>query len=901
MNKYVRVHTTHSLLLPTLFCVTRRCFPSASVVLVGEDRSQPLRGDTYIPSFWLAKPCSELQRFSGAAQPGEVYTFQIAAVSEKDTADTVTTVSFDALKGAAHGGSIAASALNSMSTNGFDYWGRPMTLKQPLQPRHVKSLWVTAKVPKTTQADTYTGTAYVHLVSSATPVAIHVTLVVSGTVLEDGGDSEWWRGTRLAWLDSTDYQETTTVPYPFTPIVTQSGSVGFEAQLANKTLRVNEKGMLESATTYTDSSMGMVFTQPSTPVLSAPVSFDVLDGAKKRSYQWQSHMTEKSDMRLAWVSTSHNNEMSVTASVDATGYFDYTVDFVSQSDAPGSVNFVLRIPNFANNSVYGLGLGRRGGLLKNFAGPSGAFPIEWKWAGLRNGENGVWIGTTRAGLRLYLKGDSDLWQAGVPFDSSATPPIPQSWANGKSGGIRVLQNGTVEAYTGGVAGVKKGKKISFKFSMMITPTKNVDLEKHWGLKYAQLEGQTNYTFIAKGGATVVNMHQGNPVNPWINYPYLTQTIMQENAAAAHKNGLKFSVYNTMRELSNRAKELWAMRSINETYVYDASKEGQDVGRGADWLQEHIQTDYQVAWSNPISATFGFTKKSEQTPGYYPHAFEFDAAIKVKAMSRWNNYYVKGLAEIKANYAVNGIYLDEIAYDRVTMLRARKVFGNTGVIDHHSDHGQFESSPANNYMELYPFMDRLWYGEGFNYTEASADYWLTEISGLPYGLTSDMLRYAGMTPYHYKGLLHASANRWQCALDGPVGSCPFDPRAVWALWSSFRIEQSQMYGYWLAVEQPSFVLPVRTNHTDVFVTSYVKKGDATLIALSSFAASETTVTLEVQWDMLGVDKATAELVAPAMLPMQPKGQVWAPGASITVAPRQGWFILIKPKTRQHRQH
>jgi hypothetical protein len=37
------------------------------------------------------------------------------------------------------------------------------------------------------------------------------------------------------------------------------------------------------------------------------------------------------------------------------------------------------------------------------------------------------------------------------------------------------------------------------------------------------------------------------------------------------------------------------------------------------------------------------------------------------------------------------------------------------------------------------------GEGFNYEAATPEYWLVEISGLPFGLTSDMLRYSGMTP------------------------------------------------------------------------------------------------------------------------------------------------------------
>ena len=38
--------------------------------------------------------------------------------------------------------------------------------------------------------------------------------------------------------------------------------------------------------------------------------------------------------------------------------------------------------------------------------------------------------------------------------------------------------------------------------------------------------------------------------------------------------------------------------------------------------------------------------------------------------------------------------------------------------------------------------------------------LVEISGLPFGLASDMLRYSGMTSYPFKGMLVGSANRWQ---------------------------------------------------------------------------------------------------------------------------------------------
>ena len=47
----------------------------------------------------------------------------------------------------------------------------------------------------------------------------------------------------------------------------------------------------------------------------------------------------------------------------------------------------------------------------------------------------------------------------------------------------------------------------------------LNLTKHWGERYFQAGGPVDYAAVAKGGATVLNMHQGNVINPWINYPY----------------------------------------------------------------------------------------------------------------------------------------------------------------------------------------------------------------------------------------------------------------------------------------------------------------------------------------------------------------------------------------------
>ena len=121
----------------------------------------------------------------------------------------------------------------------------------------------------------------------------------------------------------------------------------------------------------------------------------------------------------------------------------------------------------------------------------------------------------------------------------------------------------------------------------------------------------------------------------------------------------------MRELSNRCRELWAMRAINETsdanaqppdpracpvradqgverslprrrYVLPADADA-PVAAAADWLKEHLRSGFERAWSNPVQNVY---PGSGSGAGQWQSLFvdhppsEFDDAIKVKALSRW---------------------------------------------------------------------------------------------------------------------------------------------------------------------------------------------------------------------------------------------------------------------------
>jgi len=163
---------------------------------------------------------------------------------------------------------------------------------------------------------------------------------------------------------------------------------------------------------------------------------------------------------------------------------------------------------------------------------------------------------------------------------------------------------------------------------------------------------------------------------------------------AHLKGMKVKIYNTVRELSDHAYETFALRSLGQE-IYSAGK-----GGGFSWLQEHLGDNYIAAWFVPEIK---------------------DAAIVNSGMSRWHNYYVEGMNWLTQQVGIDGIYLDDVAFDRITMKRIKRVLTSNqhpGIIDLHSANQYNKSDGFNNsanlYMEHFPYLNKLWFGEYFDY-------------------------------------------------------------------------------------------------------------------------------------------------------------------------------------------
>ena len=129
--------------------------------------------------------------------------------------------------------------------------------------------------------------------------------------------------------------------------------------------------------------------------------------------------------------------------------------------------------------------------------------------------------------------------------------------------------------------------------------------------------------------------------------------MRSYVDEAHAKDMKVKFYYTLRELSNSCPELFALRSLGSEIFSKGD------GGGYSWLQEHLDQTYIAAWFDPTW---------------------IDAAIVNSGVSRWHNYYIEGLNWLVNEIGIDGIYIDDLAFDRTTMKRMRKVLerGNSEI-------------------------------------------------------------------------------------------------------------------------------------------------------------------------------------------------------------------------------
>ncbi|MEP6764395.1 MAG: glycoside hydrolase domain-containing protein [Gemmatimonadaceae bacterium] len=817
----------------------RAANPSAPFLAFAEDRSLSIRMTSDIPRVWAER--GAFKPFNGTARRGEYYTFQIGVWANRNALDSVRYLA-SALKRSGGTESIPAAAITSFNLEGTDWSGKRFTRALHVDAGRVQPLWFGVNIPVSAVAGDYEG--QITILNAGHGEQIHVRLQVLSTIAANHGDDSPAQLTRLRWLNSQMAADDSIVaPY------TAMRVVGNTISLLGRSLTFGSDGLPTSIRSYFNANNTAIGTT-SREILSAPVRLQLSDSTN-HEIVWAGGaptITKRASGAVAWDTRKVSGALSLRsqASLEFDGTAEYSVAIhASKRTTVSNVRF--EIPMRADAARYMMGLGQKGGYR-----PEG---FHWKWDVAKKNQDAAWIGDVNAGLQFTLKDEHYVRPLNTNFYLSKPLIEPKSWANSGKGGCDITRAGNadrvlVSCYSGSHT-IEAGDSLHFDFRLMITPFKPLDTKGQFNTRY--FHAFVPVDSIVKRGANTVNVHHATRINPWINYPFIETAQMRSYIDSTHARGLKTKIYYTVRELTDHAPEIFALRSLGDEVL------SHGPGGGFSWLQEHLGEDYIAAWHVPEIK---------------------DAAVVNSGVSRWHNFYIEGLSWLVKNERIDGLYLDDVAFDRLTMKRVRKVLnrGNPGaLLDLHSAN-QYNprdgyASSANLYLEHFPFLNRLWFGEYFDY-DSRPDYWLVEISGIPFGLMGEMLEKGG--------------NPWRGMTMGMTARLPWagDPTPIWKAWDDFGIQQSQMHGWWSGRD------PVATSDTAVLATTWTKPGSA-MISLGSWHNDNVNVKLKIDWKALAIDSTRAQLRAPAIDKFQDAG-TWAPNASILVPGKKGLILIVEQR-------
>jgi len=453
--------------------------PGADYLLFTEDRKFPIRMMEHLPLKWIDE--GPHYSFTGNAQPGEYYVFQIGVWAARKPLNNVKLTMADLVS--SNGARIPAKELTCINLSGTDWLGRPMTKVFDVSAGAVRAMWVGLQVPKTAKG-VYSG----ELTFAAAGLAAHkipVRIEVSGSMVKNNGDDDLWRLSRLRWLNSTLGIDDEVIP-PFTPLHKKANRI----DLVGRTIKYDPTGLPSSI-----KSNGR-------EILSGPVTLTVKTSDGDTT--WKSSKTKTLKEKPGTIeqisqSETSNIDLHVWSRTEADGVITYQADLTPKKDIE-TRDTVLQIPIDRNIAVYLMGFSHRGGYR-----PAS---LKWKWD-INRTDNMVWIGDADAGLQVKLVEDKAIWD--YNFKESG---LPESWNNEGKGGCDVSEYGNtvlVNAYTG-PRSLKAGQTLSLKFRFMITPCKPID-PAHWNWRYDRVGtapgGNINYEYF----------WHGTDVNPNINYPF----------------------------------------------------------------------------------------------------------------------------------------------------------------------------------------------------------------------------------------------------------------------------------------------------------------------------------------------------------------------------------------------
>jgi len=721
-------------------------YPDSPYLIFPEDRDRSIKLTREIPAHWALD--GPLEEVTLRADRNEYRVFQLGLwACRKGMADV--SVSCSDLTSAA-GGVIPAERFQCLTLESrcrSDFVVKP---KRPysVPAGRVRALWCGLDLPENLTPGEYAGTLTVQP-ADLPACAIPLRVIVTGHVAKDRGDHDLWRLSRLRWLDSDAGLSEAVYP-PYTPLRVAGQTISTWGH----TLRIGGDGLPESL--LVDNKA----------VLASPVA---LTAAGARPDFSGFAFTETTEGHVCWESNSAFGKalLSVRGRIE----FDGCAIITLQLTAPNACrleDLALTLRWRPEHAWLAAGMGYRG-----------RREGDRTWRQTERGANGfdsmLWLGSLEAGLG-FATWETSAWEDAARADAALIT------GNDEAATLR-LNLGSQE--------IAPGQPWKMTFALLPTPVKPPD-PRHWDFRYMHLGGgfspgeyDTPRSFLKNNcrrldeaaAMSVKRLNLHDWWGPAFNYPWQWDgpDNLSRLTEEAHGRDIFVKVYNSGRELSTNAPEFWGMVYEGSQYDFTADQDA-PLARlfSADaWHENHLPDGLPRGWPRV-------------------HDAGNEHAVPVSNATRIGNFYLESMRYMAQHFGTDGAYWDgadgptlghrEIAKRLWTIFRETKPEATIDV--HHGN--TLLDSPIVQHMLVLPFIDSIWHGEGFPYDSFGPWEWLVEISGLPFGIPSELL---GGEEYLGRAMLFGIWPR--------MGWCAGTEKQekLWRFFDRFDIRNAVMRGWW----------------------------------------------------------------------------------------------------------
>lgn len=823
-----------------------------------ETREHPLKWNDSLQQQWLQQDYTR-QHFALQARPEEYFVYQVGVWATQQTLPGLN-IRFSDLRSNS-GRTIPAARFTCFNAGGTDYLGKSFSKKITVEKGRVQALWMGADLSRIPEG-TYQGSVTVS--ANRKSQTIKLQLEVRGEPVVNHGLDEGKRLSRMFWLNSTlgiDNEPTK----GYTPV----SRTGHTLNILGRSLTLAPNGLPSTITSYFSASNQAISTEAQ-PVLKDGFRFVVEkeNGELLTLQPGELKFIHSTPGSVSWEVKNSSPDCDLTCSgrLEFDGFVDYKLALTARK--PIQIKDIrLEVPVEKKKATYMMGLNHEGGIRP----PS----WEWGWDTTKN-QDALWLGAVNGGLRIKLKAENYVLPLVNIYYAFGPLHLPPSWGNAGKGGVTVSEtNETVllNAYSGS-RNMIAGSVLHYDFELLITPFRTINREVQYGDRYFHGGGTDAFSKIEKAekaGANIINIHHAEDLYPFINYPYLDENVgeLKELVDKAHADHLRVKLYYTTRELTKNIPEFYPFYSLDGEVLYpgpgNASRTEALHPKGPnEWLIKNLREKYIPAWYNPV--------KEGKFKG------ELDLSVITTPNSRLNNFYIGGLDWMLQHLQIDGVYIDDSALDRFTLRRARKLIDRyrpEGRMDMHSwNHFNKWAGYANClnlYMDLLPYFDLVWIGEGRDYNRLP-DHWLVEVSGIPFGLPGQMLE-GGGNPW--RGMVYGITSR--------AGWTRNPPGEIWKFWDDLHFIDKKFTGYW----DPE--CPVTVDNENIRASVF--RGEKqTVIAIANWSKEEEGTPLQIDWEKLGYNATTCSIEIPYIKDFQ-EAQPLQSLSTIDVPGGKGYLIVI----------